>query len=370
MGIITESDLDPVAPAATATPTPSTPATVSPSASGPAAAPKYNLVSEPDLDPVEDHSGKAEALVRGGLQGVTFGTADEIGGALNALFSSRGEGETAMDHYRRERDKIRTANKASQGAHPLLYGAGEIGGGILPALATGGASVAAEGAAAIPEAVSVGKAAWTAAKAGAGYGALSGLGTSNADLTKGDVANAAYDTIHGAIAGGITGGILGAAGQKLSNSLGGAKAKQVESVFQGATRKALPADQPHLAETFEMGDKPGDLAEAIKDNLPHDDIRPTKSAKDIIAENLDVLKDLRSDDPKTLKAAAKAVNDRVSSFNTEKASAYKLLDQALDPETGIGPTNNDMVLAVEKMAHAHPDGLVRTEGRPRHRSTT
>lgn len=297
--------------------------------------------------PEAEHTGKLEAVARGGLQGVTFGTADEIGGALNALFSDRQSGEGAMDHYRRERDKIRTANDAAQASHPWLYGAGEVVGGIAPALASGGASAAAEGAGAAAEGVSALKAGWTAAKAGAGYGALSGLGTSKADLTQGDnVPNALYDTLKGAGFGAVTGGVLGTAGQAISNKLSGAADARVKSIYDGATRKTTPADQPRIASAFD-NEK---VSPAITDNGYHEDIGPSTTFKQVINKYANQLEGLRSEDPKVVAATAKRAKDLSWSLQEQKDPAYELLNKALDPEKGIGPTNNDMVKVIEKEA--------------------
>lgn len=145
------------------------------------------------------------ATAMGGLKGVTAGFDDEIGGIAKALWDKNvtGKKEDFWDLYTKVRDSIRDEHKASEEQHPIASTVGEIGGGVL-------------GMAAIPEAI-IGKAAaagagmMTKAKAlgamGARAGAIAGLGNSTADLTKGQVGQAATDTAGGAASGALIGGV-------------------------------------------------------------------------------------------------------------------------------------------------------------------
>lgn len=88
--------------------------------------------------------------LRGLGQGATLGNEDEIIGALKGslpgalkqgasdlgLYNSKGDNDVAA--YIAARDNERAQNDAAHAAHPYLYGAGNLAGGILPAIATGG----------------------------------------------------------------------------------------------------------------------------------------------------------------------------------------------------------------------------------------
>lgn len=131
--------------------------------------------------PVEEEIGQLESGLRGTAQGVSFGFADEITGALESLLSDK--------TYEQARDESRANYKAAQEANPITYGTGQVVGAVAPALATGGTSLGAL----------------------AAQGAAQGLGSSEADLLKGDVLGAARDTAIGA----GTGVAVGAAGKAL-----------------------------------------------------------------------------------------------------------------------------------------------------------
>lgn len=132
--------------------------------------------------PIEEEIGQLESALRGTAQGLSFGFADEVTGALESLASDK--------TYEQARNESRENYKAAQEANPITYGAGQVVGAVAPALATGGTSVAAL----------------------AAQGAAQGLGSSEADLLKGDVLGAAKDTAIGA----STGAVVGGAGKALS----------------------------------------------------------------------------------------------------------------------------------------------------------
>ena len=157
---------------------------------------------------------QVEAAVRGGAQGATMRISDEIVGAGKAVGRKLGdvaqglEGQPGLaERYRQERDLDRQANAAARAAHPKTYTGSEIGTGIAATLAAPGA-----GAGKLATMGSVGAA-----------GAASGLGGSEADLTKGEFAEAGKDTGFGTgvgLAAGAAGlglaKVVGAAGKKLA----------------------------------------------------------------------------------------------------------------------------------------------------------
>lgn len=143
-----------------------------------------------DWEDIKDVS-ELESGIRGALQGVTAGFSDELSGGIEALWEkAKGDPSTFGELYKAKRDTSRAANKAAELANPASYTSGNIAGAVgsafIPGL--GGATL--------------GKLAL--------QGAATGLGTSEAELTEGDITGAAKDT---AIGTGI--GVLSGVGGKL-----------------------------------------------------------------------------------------------------------------------------------------------------------
>lgn len=157
--------------------------------------------------PVEESKEEpsmVESLLRGGVQGVSKGFADEITGAGEALFTDK--------TYEQARNESRAAYKAAEEANPITYNVGDIGAGVASGLLTGGAGLVANlGSTGLKQGVK------ELAKLGAKEGAAFGLGQSEADLTKGDIAGAAKDTVIGAGAGATLGAALPILGKGLKN---------------------------------------------------------------------------------------------------------------------------------------------------------
>lgn len=149
---------------------------------------------------------QAEAGTRGAAQGLSFGLADEAYGVVGAIVNPTNSDKDFGDRYRDSRDFARRGDKKAQVAHPGTYKATEVGGGVATAFVPGlGALNAAKGAGA---AQVVGKAAL--------QGGATGLGLSEADVTKGEIPEALADTATGAALGGATAGALRGIGKKLS----------------------------------------------------------------------------------------------------------------------------------------------------------
>jgi hypothetical protein len=92
-----------------------------------------------------DPPGVIESGLAGAAQGATLGHADELAGLLGAVYD-KGEallgkrGDISFgDAYRTRRDAARRRDADQKKANPKTYTAGEIGGGIASAVATGGA---------------------------------------------------------------------------------------------------------------------------------------------------------------------------------------------------------------------------------------
>lgn len=141
-------------------------------------------------------TSKLESFGRGGAQGLSFGFADELTGALESMFTDK-KYEQARDESRLNYDKAKESN-------PKTFMAGEITGAIAPTLVA-------------PEAAAI-----NTVKGMAGLGAVTALGHSEADLTKGDVKGALKDTARGAVEGVVAHGVgkgLQAAGENLLPAL-------------------------------------------------------------------------------------------------------------------------------------------------------
>lgn len=142
----------------------------------------FTIVDEkPKFDPsrpytaVEDAT-EIDSALRGAAQGASFGFADEITGGLESLFTDKS--------YEQARDESRANYKAAENANPKSYMTGEIGGAIASSFIPG---------------LGLAKGATLAANVGkmGAIGAATGLGMSDADLTKGDYLGAAKDTAIG-----------------------------------------------------------------------------------------------------------------------------------------------------------------------------
>ncbi len=173
-----------------------------------------------------------ESAVRGGIQGSSGGLSDEIVGAAKSIgvdptelaaaltggpaslgsyignklgFALGGKGAAAVTRdYRSSRDEERGKNKEAEQANPKTYGATQFAGGVVSGAATAPATL-------------LGTVA-----AGAGIGATTALGESEADLTRGEFAKAAEDTAKGGLAGaagsGIGYGVAKGAGLAVKNA--------------------------------------------------------------------------------------------------------------------------------------------------------
>lgn len=171
-------------------------------------------------DSEDDGIGKLESGLRGVAQGASFGTSDELTGAGEATLKTLlgpEKFEDLLDNYRKHRDEARVSNKAAEEANPASYLTGEVAGGIGTGILTGGAGAVAG----LGEAGLLAGAGRLALQ-GAAQGAATGLGSSEADLTKGDIAGAAKDTAIGGALGAGLGVALPVATKAVGKGLGAA----------------------------------------------------------------------------------------------------------------------------------------------------
>lgn len=166
-----------------------------------------------------------ESAGLGAVQGGTLGYADEIEGAVRGAGAKlAGQDKDLVELYKQYRDSARNRYKTAENENPKSFMTGNIGAGIATSLVPG-----------------LGEA--NLAKLTA-LGAATGLGTSEADLTEGDLKGAAIDTG----VGGATGYILGKAGEKIG------KALTPEATQTRATARAVKAlGEKALPENLPMG---------------------------------------------------------------------------------------------------------------------
>lgn len=190
-----------------------------------------------------------ESVGRGALQGATFGFADEIAGALGAAFGDK--------TYQQARDESRAKFKAAEDENPKAYMAGDLGGGLATAFVPGLGEVGA--AEKVGEGASLGAQVAKGIESGAKFGAVQGLGSSNADLTQGDFKGAIADTVKGAAVGGVAGGILEPLAGTITRAAPERLAKDVltgitagDGEFGGATmtaKKMVARDKKDILDT-------------------------------------------------------------------------------------------------------------------------
>jgi len=162
-----------------------------------------------------------ESLGRGAFQGATLGFGDELTGLIGSL--------TSNHSYQEVRDAMRATNKQAEEAHPYAYGGGELAAGLavpIPGLgAARGAGLAAH------------------AASGAIAGGIAGLGSSEADLTKGDFGGAVSDTVSNALLGGAIGAVAGKAGKLLGKAEGASEERAIKALAGGESKTSGAAWQ-------------------------------------------------------------------------------------------------------------------------------
>lgn len=156
---------------------------------------EFRLRMEQEQEAEQDKPSQLGVAARAAGQGLAFGFGDEAVAAAKAPFSDKS--------YTELRDENRAALERDREAFPKTAIGSEIAGAVIPSVAAtllsgpagGGASVANAG-----RLASVAKSVFNpaTAKALAAGGAAYGLGSSEADLTKGEVGGAAWDATKGA----------------------------------------------------------------------------------------------------------------------------------------------------------------------------
>jgi uncharacterized protein with von Willebrand factor type A (vWA) domain len=281
-----------------------------------------------ELDAVPPLSvGQGEAGLIGLQQGGTVGTSDELAGAiqagLNLLPGSPVEqakelqaqgftgdiGPTSvLDQYRQARDEERKRIESAREQHPGTMFAGELAGGLLTAAAmpTGFPTSVGKIPSALvnPELMAM--------------GAAAGLGTSKADLTKGEVGEAAMDTGAGMLGAQLVGGIAIPSAVATAKTVGrGTKAVGEKIKNTQAVQDLLDAYR---------ASKAGQKISGQTDKLTQ---KINKSAEDLYGA--------------LQEAAGKATSKRTSALKANEAKSVNLKDtlRQIRSEAEVMPARND-----------------------------
>lgn len=200
------------------------------------------IISDDDMAKMEAEAPtELDSGARGALQGATAGFADEISGATEALWNAaKGDPRTFGELYRTYRDESRANFKKAEEANPKSFMAGNVGGAVATSLipGMGGATI--------------GKLAL--------QGAAQGLGSSEADLTEGEFAQAAKDTAVGAGTGAAIGGagkVLSAGASKVAPSVKNALSKTGDYLGEQAEKLAVKATGATGNQSLQFADDAG-----------------------------------------------------------------------------------------------------------------
>ena len=204
--------------------------------------------------------GTGRALLRGLNDSLTLGFADEISSAasatLNPLLGTGNDGDTWGERYDLNVEGERALDRDARQNNSMASAAGGAAGGLLPMLATGGASllpsigratagpvsrVAAEASAMQSAAPGVLRTAGEGAVVGGAYGAAYGLGSDEGDL---------LERLPGAVDGMTTGAAIGAGiplammgGRAAAGALRSSERSAVRQVERALERDGMTVDQ-------------------------------------------------------------------------------------------------------------------------------
>jgi hypothetical protein len=183
----------------------------------------------PPEDEVEGGPSKTESFFRSTAQGASMGFADEITAAAEAALTDK--------PYTQARDESRTAYKEAKEANPKTSFVGEMAGAAATALIPG------MGALSVPKM--------------AAQGALYGLGSSEADLTQGNLeeANRATKDV-------LIGGAVGTLGGFGSEGLKWTAGKAIPKLAKWATASIIPEKEALEAVTARLTN-PAEIKNAL-----------------------------------------------------------------------------------------------------------
>ncbi len=274
---------------------------------------------------------EVESALRGAAQGGTFGYSDELeglGGAINDVTLGRHRLQDVVDRYRANRDIARGKNEQAHEVNPKSYLGGEVAGSLGTAFLPGVGGIGiAKNAASLPSVLA----------AGAKVGGLTGLGLSNADLTRGEIKDAASDTAKSAATGAAAAGIMDRVIVPGIKALTPENvAKKMSSVFLGTPEETTetyiknPQGVLNSPRRYEVAK---DLTENGIDKLKQETIEGSQRARDILTKEG---KTVSSQDLAGIyNAKAQELMDRSEGVmnNPQTLAAYNWLKQNADEMT-------------------------------------
>lgn len=216
----------------------------------PAEPPKESLVTKA-IDTAKDFKTGID-------QSLAFSLGDEIGGASGAAFDSLGNlvtdspvfnpEKSLLEKYRFHRDRIRAEEAAQRERSPIATTVGNVLGGLAIPNPVKGAGL-------VKQAVSA-----------AAEGGLYGLGTSEADITKGALPEALADT--------ATGAGLGAGFSAGANAIASGGAKAIQGLKTLAENRAFKAATGQNKKAFKEAYQNGQITTRGRDLLEADEAGP------------------------------------------------------------------------------------------------
>ena len=302
---------------------------------------------------VSPEVGFGEAALKSGLQSATFGTSDEIIGAINALARAKEKaqkGEGFLDKisrlYEEERDKERQFLKRAEEEAPVgsLLG-GLAGGFVLPGkwLAEGGV-IGKQVASAAPK--FLGKTIPAMITGGAEAGALYGYGTSEKETLPEQI----DDAVSSAKSGAVLGGALGVAGKALGGlgSLIGQASPRIKGAFERGKQGVditSPGFEKNVIEGIqkESGELAGVLSKeksAIEKNIASGEkeaFNILQKSKENVSKNIDKLKQETIELLENQKELQKNQNEILYNKGQEH-----LRDKAIDIEKKLDGVRKDI----------------------------
>lgn len=300
---------------------------------------------------------KSESLLRGAVQGSSFGFGDELAGSIGGLlellpgsatrqdealrqkFTDENAGQQldmpASPSYESIRNEERVLNEQAQQANPGTYLAGNVVGGALTAPATGLTAIKGAGALA-----KLGNATVQGARAGA----IGGLGTSDAD----NVAQMIEDTGTGSAIGGAVGfgtqGVL-AGTQKLGTELANKMPSTVRAYEKGL--EGIKTFSDEFAK--DVSKKSKVVVDKVTGVLQRSKENQNKIQQgllqDIDSQIDDIVKNVETNNAKTSKFLGSVKDERASALEQSKGNLVtKLQDQFGQAKKAIG-ANYDKIEA-------------------------
>lgn len=258
-------------------------------------------------------------LSRGAGQGLTLGASDEIVGAVQAagdLITGNSDLDNLTESYRKYQQIQQQKNDEAQARSPYLYGGGELGGAIIPGLATAGAGAAATGA-------SLGTRALLAARAGLAPGAVAAVAGSKKNIEDVGLEEKLKEAAEGAALGGLGGAAfssLGSGAGKLGKMLKSTEKGQkiAESAILGTEGKLLSNLKDRQAITQDIINTAQDLSDNVINKLNENYSKKTELLRS---------SDKQIDFKTILNDALEMVDDQVKKFKLKPEEANALKEQ-------------------------------------------